>query len=45
MNALTVWDPEIVAGLRARIEEVNYRPWMDTMAANVHFSEDILYGV
>lgn len=45
VNALTVWDPEVVAGLQARIEEVNRRPWMDTMAANVHFSEDILYGV
>ena len=45
VNAVTVWEPAVVAQLQERIEQVNRRPWMHTMAANVHFSEDILYGV
>jgi hypothetical protein len=45
VNAMTVWEPAVVSALCDRVEQVSGRPWMDTLAANLHFSEDILYGV
>ena len=39
------WDPAIVRGLLARVEEVAGRPWATVVGAELHFSELILYGV
>ncbi|MCY1138181.1 DUF6492 family protein [Actinoplanes sp. Pm04-4] len=39
------WDPAIVRGLLARVEEVAGRPWPTVIGAELHFSELILYGV
>ena len=45
VSALNVWDGSLVAQLRDRLEEVNGRPWLDTIASQRHVSEFILYGV
>jgi hypothetical protein len=45
VSALNVWDRTVVAQLRDRLEQVNHRPWLDTIAAQRHVSEFILYGV
>ncbi len=39
------WDPEVVRSLLAHVERVTGRPWQRAIAAQMHFSEDILYGV
>jgi hypothetical protein len=45
VSALNVWDGAVVAKLRHRLEQVNRRPWLDTVASQRHVSEFILYGV
>jgi len=45
ISAFNAWDRKIVLGLRDRIEEVTGRPWLDAIAAELHVSEFILYGV
>jgi hypothetical protein len=39
------WDPAIVRSVLARVEEVTGRPWATAIGAQLHFSEEILYGV
>lgn len=39
------WDPAIVRAMLARVEEVTGRPWATAVGAQLHFSEEILYGV
>lgn len=38
------WDPHLVAGCLARIEEVSGKPWAAVVGSQLHFSEFILYG-
>jgi hypothetical protein len=45
VSAVNAWDRQVVLGLRDRIEEVTGRPWLDAIAAELHVSECILYGV
>ncbi|GIJ27062.1 hypothetical protein Vqi01_22240 [Micromonospora qiuiae] len=39
------WDPRIVRALLRRVESVTGRPWATAIGAQLHFSEEILYGV
>jgi hypothetical protein len=39
------WDPAVVRQLLARVEQVTGRPWATAVGAQLHFSEEILYGV
>ena len=39
------WDPAVVRSLLARVEQVTGRPWATAIGAQLHFSEEILYGV
>ncbi len=39
------WAPDLVRRLLGRVSDVGSRPWQDIVAAQVHFSEEILYGV
>lgn len=39
------WDPAAVRSMLARIEQVTGRRWADAIGAQLHFSEEILYGV
>ena len=39
------WDPNVVRALQARIEQVTGKPWATAIGAQLHFSEEILYGV
>ncbi|MGX5653817.1 DUF6492 family protein [Geodermatophilus nigrescens] len=39
------WSPQIVRSLLDRIEVIAGRPWQHVVAAQLHFSEMILYGV
>ncbi len=39
------WDPSVVRGLLARVEQVAGRPWQRVIGAQLYFSEEILYGV
>ena len=45
ISAFNAWDRKVVLGLRDRIEEVTGRRWLDAIAAELHVSEFILYGV
>ena len=45
ISSLNVWDRQLVVALQDRIEHVTGRPWVDALAAQVHFSEWTLYGV
>jgi uncharacterized protein DUF6492 len=45
ISAFNVWEREVLVALRRRVEEVNGRPWLDAIAAELHVSEFILYGV
>ena len=45
ISPLNVWDRQAVSGLQERIEKVAGRHWLDAVAAQLHFSEFILYGV
>lgn len=38
------WDPAVVRGLLARLEEVGGRPWQDMISREWEFSEYVLYG-
>jgi hypothetical protein len=39
------WDPVVVRALLARVEQVTGKPWATAIGAQLHFSEEILYGV
>ncbi|MFY1636626.1 DUF6492 family protein [Solwaraspora sp. WMMB335] len=39
------WDPRLVRSLLARVQEVTGQPWPTAIGAQLHFSEEILYGV
>ncbi|WP_341720445.1 DUF6492 family protein [Micromonospora sp. FIMYZ51] len=39
------WDPQIVRELLRRVEAVSGQPWATAIGAQLHFSEEILYGV
>nr|WP_245817402.1 DUF6492 family protein [Geodermatophilus saharensis] len=39
------WDPAVVRSLLAHVERVAGRPWQRVIGAQLHFSEEILYGV
>jgi hypothetical protein len=45
ISAFNVWDRLTVLALQERIQRVTGRPWLDAMAAKLHVSEFILYGV
>jgi hypothetical protein len=45
VSALNVWDRATVLALRDHIQQTTGKPWLDAMAAQVHVSEFILYGV
>ena len=39
------WDPKIVRSMLRRVEETTGMQWQSAIAAQLHFSEGILYGV
>lgn len=39
------WDPALVRRLLRRVQDVTGRPWSTAVGAELHFSEEILYGV
>lgn len=39
------WDPRLVRKMLRRVEEVTGRPWATAIGGQLHFSEEILYGV
>jgi hypothetical protein len=43
--SLIAWDPDLVRAMLDRVEQVAGRRWVDIVAAQLHFSECILYGV
>lgn len=45
ISALNTWDGELVRSCLRRVEEVGGRPWLQQVAAELHVSEFILYGV
>jgi len=45
VSAFNVWEREVLVELRRRVEDVTGRPWLDAIAAELHVSEFILYGV
>lgn len=45
VSALNVWDRRTVLALQERIQRTTGRPWLEAVAAQLHFSEFILYGV
>ena len=44
VSPFIAWDPTIAMQVRMRVEEVTGKPWLYAMAANLHFSELMLYG-
>ncbi|RKO22591.1 hypothetical protein D7Z96_13580 [Pseudarthrobacter phenanthrenivorans] len=44
VGGIVSWDPEVVQGCLARIEQVSGSGWAETVARRLHFSEFILYG-
>jgi Family of unknown function (DUF6492) len=45
ISAFNVWDRRTILALQERIQHVTGRPWLDAIAAQLHVSEFILYGV
>jgi hypothetical protein len=45
ISPLNIWDRQTMLDLQERIEQVTGRHWLDAVAAQLHFSEFILYGV
>jgi Family of unknown function (DUF6492) len=45
ISAFNVWQRSTVLALQERIEQVTGRSWLDAIGAQLHFSEDILYGL
>jgi Family of unknown function (DUF6492) len=45
ISPITVWDPAVVRDLMAHIAESTRRDWIDAVAAELHVSEFVLYGV
>lgn len=44
VGGIVTWDPELVSACLARVEEVTGKSWATAIAAQLHFSEFILYG-
>ncbi len=45
VSSLVAWDPSLVRSMLERVATVTGRPWIDSVAAQLHFSEWTLYGV
>jgi hypothetical protein len=45
VSAFNVWDRTTVLAMQERIQSATGRNWLDAVAAQMHFSEFILYGV
>lgn len=45
ISAFNIWDRRTILALQERIQHVTGRPWLDAIAAQLHVSEFILYGV
>jgi Family of unknown function (DUF6492) len=45
ISAFNVWDRALVLAMQDRIEQITGRPWLEAVAAQLHVSEFILYGV
>lgn len=45
VSAFNVWERRTVLALQDRIQQTAGRPWLDSVAAQLHVSEFILYGV
>ena len=45
VSPIAVWDPEVVRAFTEHIADSTGRNWIDAIAAELHFSEFIAYGV
>jgi hypothetical protein len=45
ISAFNVWERVTVLALQERIQQVTGRSWLDAMGAQLHVSEDIMYGL
>ena len=45
ISSFATWDPRVVRAIRKRVETTTGRSWTEAIAAQLHFSEWILYGV
>jgi hypothetical protein len=45
ISSLVAWEPPIVRAMLAQVEKTTGSRWADAIAAQLHFSECILYGV
>lgn len=45
ISAFNVWDRNLVLAMQDRIGQVTGKPWIEAVAAQLHISEFILYGV
>lgn len=45
ISAIAAWDPFVVRSMQNRIAEVSGRPWLDTLAREIDFSELVIHGV
>lgn len=45
ISSFNIWSRQLVLELQQRIQETTGRPWWDAVAAELHVSEFILYGV
>jgi Family of unknown function (DUF6492) len=45
INPFNAWDRRTALALQDRIQQNTGRPWLDAVAAQLHFSESFLYGV
>jgi hypothetical protein len=45
ISPITVWDPAVVRSLMQHIAESTGRNWLDAVAAELHVSEFVIYGV
>lgn len=45
VSAMCVWDSTVLHQLKSRLEQVGGRSWLDVVAAELHVSEFVLYGV
>jgi hypothetical protein len=45
VSPICVWDPAVVRAMMTRIAVTTRRPWLDAVAAELHVSEFVIYGV
>jgi SAM-dependent methyltransferase len=45
ISPFNVWDRRIAVALQERIQQTTGKHWLDAVAAQLHFSEFVLYGV